>query len=203
MFARVSPLACDLVTPVFFANSAAWRDWLASHHDASTECLVGFVKVTTGEANMTWSESVDVALCFGWIDGVRRRIDDRAYSIRFTPRKAGSIWSAVNVKKMAALRAAGEMTAAGERAFAERRDAKTAIYSYEREAGSFSDAEVAAFGRNEPAWSFFNKQAAWYRRTATHWVIGAKREATRIKRFEQLVTDSAVGRRLGHLSGDR
>jgi uncharacterized protein YdeI (YjbR/CyaY-like superfamily) len=191
------------VTPLFFTSAADWRAWLAAHHETDTECLVGFVKASTGDANMSWSESVDEALCFGWIDGVRRRIDDRTYSIRFTPRKPASIWSAVNVAKMAKLEATGQLMPAGERAFERRAANKTAIYSYEREAGEFSDAEGEQFRANEPAWTFFSNQAPWYRRTATHWVLGAKREATRTKRFAQLVEDSAAGRRLGHLRGDR
>lgn len=209
MVSRVSPLAltCEVVIslpaePVFFA-AAEWRSWLAEHHNTHTECLVGFVKVTTGEANMTWSDAVDQALCFGWIDGVRRRIDDRSYSIRFTPRKPASIWSAVNVKKMAQLTTSGQMAAAGQHAFAARTEGKTAIYSYEREASDFSEAEGDQFRANPTAWAFFGSQAAWYRRTATHWVLGAKREETRTRRFAQLVKDSAEGRRLGHLSRDR
>jgi uncharacterized protein YdeI (YjbR/CyaY-like superfamily) len=187
------------VVPVFFASAADWRAWLAAHHDTEDECLVGFVKATTGDANMSWSESVDQALCFGWIDGVRRRIDDRTYSIRFTPRKPGSTWSAINVAKIARLRSSGELTAAGEHAFAKRSDAKTAIYAYERGAAEFSVAESEQFRANRVAWSFFSDQAAWYRRNATHWVVGAKREDTRARRFAQLVADSAAGRRLGRL----
>jgi uncharacterized protein YdeI (YjbR/CyaY-like superfamily) len=189
--------------PRFFASAADWRAWLEQHHDTETELLVGFVKVTTGNANMTWSESVDQALCFGWIDGVRRRIDDRSYSIRFTPRKPASIWSAVNIKKIEALRDAGHLAEAGERAFASRSERKSAIYSYEREAGSLSEKQTAQFHATPGAWSFFNQQAAWYRRNATHWVIGAKREETRARRLQQLIADSAEGRRLRHLSNDR
>jgi uncharacterized protein YdeI (YjbR/CyaY-like superfamily) len=189
-----------MAEPVLFTSAAKWRAWLVKHHDRQTECLVTMVKATSGEANMTWSESVDHALCFGWIDGVRRRIDDRSYSIRFTPRKAGSIWSAINVKKIEALREAGLMTAAGERAFALRAEGKTAIYSYERKAESLSDEQQALFEATPEAWDFFTAQAAWYRRTATHWVIGAKREATRQRRLAQLIVDSGAGRRLGHLS---
>jgi uncharacterized protein YdeI (YjbR/CyaY-like superfamily) len=185
---------------VFFASAGEWRTWLAGHHDSDRECIVGFVKVTTGASNMSWSESVDQALCFGWIDGVRRRIDDRSYSIRFTPRKPGGNWSAVNVRKIAALRKAGQMTAAGERAYAQRVDAKTAIYSYEREARELSKPEAELFRKNAAAWAFFSAQAASYRRTAIHWVLAAMRDQTRTRRFNQLVADSAAGRRLRHLS---
>jgi uncharacterized protein YdeI (YjbR/CyaY-like superfamily) len=191
-----------MAEPVFFGSAAEWRAWLAEHHETQTECLVGFVTVATGAANMSWSQSVNEALCFGWIDGVRRRIDDRCYSIRFTPRKPGSIWSKVNVEKIAALTKSGKMAAAGERAFAERSEAKTAIYSYEREAADLSDAEGERFHANLDAWAFWAAQAPWYRRTATHWVVGAKRQETRERRFAQLLADSAEGRRLGHLSGE-
>jgi uncharacterized protein YdeI (YjbR/CyaY-like superfamily) len=189
-----------MIEPVGFPTALEWREWLVEHHQTHTECLVGFLKVTTGAANMTWSESVDVALCFGWIDGVRRRIDDRSYSIRFTPRKPTSIWSKVNVEKMARLQSAGLVVVAGQRAFAERRESKTAIYSYEREAGELSDSERERFAATEPAWAFWQAQAGWYRKTATHWVIGAKRPETRERRLNQLIEDSAAGRRLGHLS---
>jgi len=189
-----------MAEPVFFTTASDWRRWLAEHHGTHTECLVGFVKVTTGDANMSWSDSVDQALCFGWIDGVRRRIDDRTYSIRFTPRKPASIWSAINVKKIETLRAAGQMTTAGEKAYAERREGKTAIYSYEKAPAVFSAEQRAAFRRNQPAWAFFGRQAPSYQRTAIHWVTSAKREDTRAKRLEQLIADSAAGRRLRHLS---
>jgi uncharacterized protein YdeI (YjbR/CyaY-like superfamily) len=185
--------------PVFFPGPEQWREWLEQHHETATECLVGFVKVTTGEASMTWSESVDQALCFGWIDGVRRRIDERSYSIRFTPRKPGSTWSAVNVAKVEQLRVRGLMTAAGERAFAARSDANTAIYSYERAGEGFSREQEATFRASRRAWEFWQTQPPSYRRTATHWVVSAKRADTRQRRLEQLVTDSAAGRRLGHL----
>jgi uncharacterized protein YdeI (YjbR/CyaY-like superfamily) len=186
--------------PTFFSSAEEWRSWLAQHHETATECLVGFVKVTTGETNLSWSESVDQALCFGWIDGVRRRIDDRTYSIRFTPRKPGSIWSAINVKKMAALEASGLMTAAGRAAFAARRDAKTAVYAYEKAPAVLAEADKARFEADAAAWEFFQRQAPWYRRNAIYWVTSAKREDTREKRLAQLINDSAAGRRLRHLS---
>jgi uncharacterized protein YdeI (YjbR/CyaY-like superfamily) len=187
---------------VFFASPAEWRAWLAEHHEMETECLVGFVKVTTGEATMSWSESVDEALCFGWIDAVRRRIDDRSYSIRFTRRKPGSVWSAINVKKIEALESAGKMTDAGREAFARRSEAKTAVYAYEKAAAEFTATQVAKFRKDRAAWRFWQAQAAWYRRNATHWVTSAKREETREKRLDQLITDSAAGRRLRQYSRD-
>jgi uncharacterized protein YdeI (YjbR/CyaY-like superfamily) len=185
---------------VFFTSHDAWRAWLDAHHHNESECLVGFLKAATGEPSMSWSESVDQAICYGWIDGVRRRIDERSYSIRFTPRKRGSIWSATNVKKVEQLDAAGLMTEAGRRAFAERTDDKTAVYSYENEAAELRAEETWRFRGAPEAWAFFERQAAWYRRTALHWVTSAKREPTRDRRLQQLIDDSAAGRRLGHLT---
>jgi uncharacterized protein YdeI (YjbR/CyaY-like superfamily) len=190
-----------VANPTFFDSAADWRSWLAAHHADEAECLVGFVKVGTGVATMSWSESVDQALCFGWIDGVRRGIDDRSYSIRFTPRKRGSTWSAVNCAKVEALRSAGLMTAAGEAAFGGRTEGRTAIYSYERAAASLSDEHEARFRAAPEAWKFWSEQAAWYRRTATHWVVGAKRPETRDRRFAELLAGSAEGRRVRHLRG--
>jgi uncharacterized protein YdeI (YjbR/CyaY-like superfamily) len=184
------------MTPVFFASAQEWRTWLVAHHQTEAECLVGFIRASTGAATMTWSESVDQALCFGWIDGVRRGIDERSYSIRFTPRKPTSIWSAVNVAKMERLAAAGLVLPAGEQAFARRSERKTAIYSYEREPSSLSDAEAAAFEADRAAWAYFTGQAPSYQRTAIHWVLGAKRAETRARRLAQLITDSAQGQRL-------
>jgi uncharacterized protein YdeI (YjbR/CyaY-like superfamily) len=184
----------------FFPDAAHWREWLAANHDTATECVVGFVKVGVAAGTLTWSESVDQALCFGWIDGVRRRLDERSYSIRFTPRKPGSTWSAINVRKVADLEAAGLMTDAGRRAFAARNDAKTAIYAYEKAATELAPSQTERFRENAAAWDFFQRQPPWYRRNATHWVTTAKREETRSRRLEQLIADSAAGRWLRHLS---
>jgi uncharacterized protein YdeI (YjbR/CyaY-like superfamily) len=186
--------------PKFFATAVEWRDWLAKHHDSEPECLVGFIKVTTRRANMTWPEAVDEALCFGWIDGVRRGVDAESYSIRFTPRKPGSIWSSVNVKKIEALGSAGRLAEAGERAYAARTDKKTSIYSYEKDAAEFTVEQQQTFTANAAAWEFWRNQPPGYRKVATHWVTGAKRDATREKRLAQLIEDSAAGRRLRHLS---
>lgn len=186
--------------PEFFASSDEWRGWLATHHDSASECLVGFIKVSTGRANLTWSAAVDEALCFGWIDGVRRGIDADSYSIRFTPRKASSIWSAVNVKKVEALRRDGRMSEAGERAYAKRKEHKTAVYSYENDAAELTVEQQQAFTANDAAWQFWRSQPPGYRKVATHWVTRAKREVTRDQRLAQLIEDSAAGRRLRHLS---
>jgi uncharacterized protein YdeI (YjbR/CyaY-like superfamily) len=182
----------------YFPSAEAFRDWLTKHHTTEREVLVGFHKRATGRPSLTWSESVDQALCFGWIDGVRRRVDDDRYTIRFTPRKPGSNWSRVNVEKVAALSAAGSMTPAGVAAFDARRDDRTGLYSFEqaREA-TLPKAWEREFRAAERAWQWFGTQAPSYRRAAVHWVTSAKKEETRRRRFETLVDDCAHGRKIG------
>jgi uncharacterized protein YdeI (YjbR/CyaY-like superfamily) len=187
--------------PKFFASPAAFRSWLVEHHEVETELLVGFYKVDSGKPSMTWSESVDEALCFGWIDGVRRSLGAEAYTIRFTRRKPKSLWSAINVAKVAQLQAAGKMYPAGERAFALRTPDRTGVYSFERAAAAeLTAAEQRAFKRSKPAWTFFDAQAPSYKRAALHWVVSAKREETRARRLEKLIDDSTAGRRLDQLT---
>ena len=189
------------VKPVYFATPAKFRAWLEAHHVTATELLVGFHKVGSAKSSMTWSESVDEALCFGWIDGVRRSLGADAYTIRFTPRKPTSIWSAINVDKVAALRKADKMRPAGEAAFAKRTEAKTGVYAFERnEAAVLSAEHAAALAANAKAHAWFTAQAPWYQRTAIHWVISAKQVATRDRRFAELVRDSAAGRRIKPLT---
>jgi uncharacterized protein YdeI (YjbR/CyaY-like superfamily) len=181
--------------PTFFATPADFRAWLQEHHETETELLVGFYKKGSGRPSITWPESVDQALCFGWIDGVRRRIDDESYSIRFTPRKARSTWSAVNVKRLGELTADGLMQPAGMAAFERRSDDRTGIYSHERrEAAAFDSEQERAFKADEGAWAWFQGQPPSYRRAATHWVISAKKAETRERRFRRLIEDSAAGR---------
>jgi uncharacterized protein YdeI (YjbR/CyaY-like superfamily) len=189
------------VEPAFFATPEEFRAWLERHAGEAGELLVGLRKVGSGLPSITWPEAVDEALCVGWIDGVRRRIDDSAYSIRFTPRKPGSTWSAINIERVAALTAEGRMRPAGLAAFAARSEARSRVYSYERTEPPALSSEAEALFRAEPgAWDFFSAQAPWYRRTALHWVTGAVREATRERRLAQLIADSAAGRRLAHLT---
>jgi uncharacterized protein YdeI (YjbR/CyaY-like superfamily) len=181
--------------PTFFPTPAAFRKWLAANHATRTELLVGFYKTSSGKPSITWPESVDEALCFGWIDGVRKGLDADAYTIRFTPRKPTSIWSAINVAKVATLRKAGRMQPAGEAAFAKRTAARTGVYSFERaEAAKLSAAESRALRANPEAAAFFAAQPPWYQRAAAHWIVSAKREDTRAKRLAALITDSAAGR---------
>ena len=182
---------------LFFPDPQAFRAWLTEHAATSASLLVGFHRVATGRPTMSWSDSVDEALCVGWIDGRRNRIDDASYTIRFTPRKAGSIWSLVNIAKVEALRAQGRMTAAGEAAFALRSSAKSGIYSHEQAApAALSRAELARFRRNKAAWTYFAAAPAGYRKVVLHWVTGAKREATRNSRLDKLIAASAAGVRI-------
>jgi uncharacterized protein YdeI (YjbR/CyaY-like superfamily) len=181
--------------PRFFESPEAFRAWLDAHHSKATEVLVGFHKRHTRRPSLTWSQSVDEALCYGWIDGVRRSLSEDAYTIRFTPRKTTSIWSAINVAKVEALTKAGRMQPAGIAAHAHRTPARTGVYSFERnEAARLSAAQTRAFKANAAAWSHFEQAPPWYRRTATHWVVSAKKEETRARRLEQLIAASAAGR---------
>lgn len=183
--------------PHFFASPAAFRAWLKKHHASATELLVGFYKKDSGKSSITWPESVDQALCFGWIDGVRRRIDDVSYSIRFTPRKPVSNWSAINIARVAELTKLGLMQPAGLRAFEKRREEKSAIYAYENAVRTLDPADEKRFRANRKAWQFFNAQAPSYRRVCIYWVTSAKKEETRARRLATLIDDSANGRRVG------
>jgi uncharacterized protein YdeI (YjbR/CyaY-like superfamily) len=188
------------VDPRFFATPAELRAWFEANHETAAELLVGYHKVGSGHASITWPQSVDEALCVGWIDGIRRRIDDASYSIRFTPRRTRSTWSAVNIARVAELTAAGRMLPAGLRAFEARTDARSAIYSYEQASSTFTPDERATFGANATAWLWFIAQAPSYQRTATHWVISPKRAETRARRLDTLIADSAAGRRIAPLT---
>ncbi len=183
--------------PIFFATSGAFRKWLRENHTSSREQWVGFYRKASGRPSITWPQSVDEALCFGWIDGLRKGIDETSYKIRFTPRKAQSTWSAVNVARVAELTREKLMAAAGLRVFAERIEAKSGIYAYEqREAAVFGDAFEQEFRANSEAWKFFAAQPPGYRQTCTWWVISAKRPETRRKRLATLIAESASRRRI-------
>src|SRR5947207_5062268 len=181
----------------FFATPAAFRKWLEKHHEKESELLVGFYKKDSGKPSITWPESVDQALCFGWIDGVRRRIDDVSYSIRFTPRKKTSTWSAINIARVAELTKLGLMQSTGLRAFEHRREDKSAIYAYENAVRTLDAADEKTFRANKNAWAFFNAQPPGYRRLCIYWVTSAKKEETRARRLATLIDDTAAGRRLG------
>ena len=187
--------------PRFFASPALWRKWLAANHARADEILVGFYKRDSGKPSITWPESVDEALCYGWIDGIRRRIDDQRYSIRFTPRRPRSIWSVVNLKRATALVKERRMTAAGLRAFNARSRDRSGIYSFEqRKALTLSAADQARFKANPEAWRFFSALAPGYRRTAIFWVVSAKREETRRRRLTRLIEDAERHKPIGRLS---
>ncbi len=189
------------MAPVFFSTPAEWRAWLERHQADKSEVLVGFWKKGSGRPSITWPESVDEALCFGWIDGVRKGIDDESYTIRFTPRKARSTWSSVNVKHARELIEEARMTPAGLAAFEARDEKRSGIYSYEqRTAAKLPREEEREFRANKEAWKFFQSRPPSYRQRALWWVISAKREETRARRLATLIADSAAGRTLRHLT---
>ena len=177
-----------------FPTAVEFRAWLEEHHDAVTELWVGYYRKSVPKASMTYREAVDEALCFGWIDGLGRRIDDEVHANRFTPRTKRSTWSAVNVARIGELMAAGRVHAAGIRAFEARTIDNTAIYSYENRPTDLPEAYLAQLRANEPAWAWWQAQTPGYRRTATWWVVSAKQEATRDRRLATLIEDSAAGR---------
>jgi uncharacterized protein YdeI (YjbR/CyaY-like superfamily) len=189
------------VKPTFFRTPADFRKWFEKNHDRVPELLVGFYKKGSGKPSITWPESVDEALCFGWIDGIRRTIDEESYSIRFTPRRARSIWSLVNVKRVAELTKLGRMRPAGLRTFEARDPKRSGIYAYEglqrKEDQKLSPEYQEQFAANAKAWAFFQTQAPYYQRMASRYVMGAKKEETRLKRLATLIDDSAHGRRIG------
>ncbi|MCB1037316.1 MAG: YdeI/OmpD-associated family protein [Acidobacteria bacterium] len=187
----------------YFSGPETFRAWLLEHHDTEEELLVGYYKVATGKASMTWPESVDEALCFGWIDGVRRRLDEESYCIRFTPRRPGSTWSAVNIERVEELDRQGRLHAAGRKAYDARRETRSKIYAYEQKNPKLDPGYEKELRSNREAWTFFRTQAPWYRRTASWWVMSAKREATRTRRLAQLIEDSSQGRTLAHLTRDK
>jgi uncharacterized protein YdeI (YjbR/CyaY-like superfamily) len=180
---------------IFFQSAAELREWFDANHETATELWLGAYKKATGKPSVTWSDSVDEALCVGWIDSVRYSLDAERSAQRFTPRRKGSNWSAINVAKIAALRATGRMRPAGEAAYALRRDDRTAIYSFEqaRDPELTAD-EEARFRANEAAWAWFSARAPSFRKQVLHWVISAKRPETRERRLATLIADSAEGR---------
>ena len=181
--------------PTFFATEADFRRWLEANHETAPELLVGFWKKATGKPSIDWPQARDEALCFGWIDGHRRSLGDEAHTIRFTPRRKGSIWSKVNVERFAALKAAGLMTPAGEAAY-ERDKHRSGVYYYEKPIVELTELEYRFFRKNKVAWADWEKRPAGYRRSALGWITGAKRTETRAKRLNELIAVSAQGRRL-------
>jgi uncharacterized protein YdeI (YjbR/CyaY-like superfamily) len=180
----------------FFRSSADLRKWFAKHHAVALELWVGYYKKSTGERSITWPESVDEALCVGWIDGIRKSMDERRYMIRFTPRKAVSVWSAINIKRVQVLTKEGRMQPAGLKAFAARRENRSGIYSYEQRRPQLEEPYASLLRKNHAAWEFFQAQPPGYRKVAGWWIVSAKQEATRLKRLEKLIEASAHGRRI-------
>jgi uncharacterized protein YdeI (YjbR/CyaY-like superfamily) len=186
--------------PRFFATRAKWRAWLERNHAKKTELVVGFHKVGTGRLSITYDESVEEALCFGWIDGVRRGIDETSYSMRFTPRRPKTYWSTVNLNRYAKLQAEGRVAPAGIEAYERREDDVDRRYSFERESIALDPDQVAALRANEAAWTFWEAQPPGYRKLATWWVVSPKREATRQAHLEKLIEHSAKGERIPQVS---
>ena len=185
----------------FFKSSAHFRVWLEANHGTAQELWVGFYKKDSGHPSITWPESVDQALCFGWIDGVRKSIDEVSYKIRFSPRKPRSIWSLVNINRATELAAQGLMMPAGKKAFDQRTLNRSGIYSYEQRPKELPDPYRATLKQNKAAWDFFEAQPPSYRRMVTWWIISAKKEETKFKRLERLIKFSAQAERIPESSG--
>jgi uncharacterized protein YdeI (YjbR/CyaY-like superfamily) len=183
--------------PTFFPTPRDFRAWLEQHHLSAGELIVGFHKKDSGRPSLTWPESVDEALCFGWIDGVRRRLNETSYTIRFTPRRRGSVWSAVNIGRMAVLTKEDRARPAGLAAFAKRTARKSVIYSYEqRHRAKLEPAHEKRFRADKQAWAFFGAQTPSYRQLATYWIVSARKPETRLVRLARLIRESARGRRI-------
>src|SRR6266404_7104370 len=186
--------------PTFFPTPSDFRAWFEARHDKFRELLVGFYKKDSGKPSITWPESVQVALCFGWIDGVRKSIDETSYTIRFTPRKPTSTWSSININLVRKLTKQGLMHPTGLKAFAARNAKKSGIYSYEqRKNAKFTREQEKQFRTNKNAWEFFRSQPPWYQRVTTYWVICAKRDETKLKRLSELISHSQRQRRIPRL----
>jgi uncharacterized protein YdeI (YjbR/CyaY-like superfamily) len=182
--------------PKFFKTPADFRNWLEKNHESASELLVGFYKKDSGRPSITWPESVDQALCFGWIDGIRRNIDELSYSIRFTPRRRGSVWSSINIKRATELSKEGLMKPAGIKAFEARKENKSGIYSYEQRKAELDEQYEKILKRNEAAWNFFRAQSPAYRKMMYWWIVSAKKEETRLQRLEKLIKESAKSKKI-------
>ena len=184
------------VTILFFPTPADFRKWLQKHHDKSTEQWVGFYKRDSGRLSITWPQSVDEALCFGWIDGVRKSIDAESYKIRFSPRRQGSVWSSVNTRKMNALIEKGLVTPAGLKAFENKKEYRSGVYSYEQKLNQLPAVYENVLRRDKKAWEYFRSRPPSYRRVAVWYVVGAKKEETREKRLRDVIEASKLGQTL-------
>jgi len=182
--------------PIFFSDQNEFRNWLEKNHQKESELFVGFYKIASGKPSMTWSQSVDQALCFGWIDGIRKSIDSESYCIRFTPRRAGSTWSLINIKKVEELKKSGLMTPEGIKAFKLKDEKKSQIYSYEKDSFRLGISYEKQFKENKSAWDFFLKQSPSYKKNVIYWIMSAKQEKTRESRLEKLIAQSAQQKKL-------
>ena len=185
----------------YFKSASEFRRWLVVNHDRVSELWVGFFKKDSGRGGLTYAEAVDEALCFGWIDGLKKRVDELSYTHRFTPRKPKSNWSRINIQHVERLKKAGRMRPAGLKAYAAREPERSGIYSFENAPRKLAAADEKQFKANETAWEFFQRQPPGYRRIAIWWVISAKKPETRARRLGQLIAESGNGRRLGQASG--
>jgi uncharacterized protein YdeI (YjbR/CyaY-like superfamily) len=176
--------------PVFFRDQNEFRKWLEKNHKTESELFVGYYKVGSGKPTMSWSESVDQALCFGWIDGIRKSVDNERYTIRFTPRKSSSIWSNINIKKVEQLKSNGLMTQSGLEVFNNRKISKSGIYSFENKPAKLNENFETLFRANESAWAFFVKQAPSYQRTIIYWILSARQETTQLSRLNKTIVAS-------------
>lgn len=183
----------------FFASPDQFREWLEKNSETSSDVWVGFYKRDTGKPSLTWPESVDAALCYGWIDGIRKTLDEVSYTIRFTPRNPDSVWSSLNIRKAEEQIRAGLMKPAGLIAFELRKDSNSGIYSYEQQSVEFPESFIQMFKQNVKAWDFFSAMPPSYRKVSTRWVMSAKQEQTRLKRLETLIRDSENGMKITEL----
>lgn len=190
---KVNPLK---EAATFFKTQDDFRKWLESHYEKEPELMVGFYKVDSGKLSMTWSQSVDQALCYGWIDGIRKSIDEESYCIRFTPRRSTSIWSAINIKKIEELTKAGLMKPAGLKAFSLRKESKSMIYTHENGAVWLDSNYEEQFKAHKTAWDFLMSQAPSYKKAITRWIMSAKQEKTRQSRLEKAINESSLQKRL-------
>lgn len=185
------------VAPTFFTGLVPFRRWLKAHGATEAELVVGFYTVGSGRPSITYPDARDEALCWGWIDGIRRKLDDVSYSIRFTPRKPKSVWSLVNLQRVAALAQEGRMQPSGQAVFAAREEARTGVYAFEqREAARLAPADEKALRKNRAAWEYWSAQPPYYRRVASWWVISAKQDETRARRLALLIAHSSKAERL-------
>jgi uncharacterized protein YdeI (YjbR/CyaY-like superfamily) len=184
----------------FFKSPSDLRKWLEKNHATNRELWVGYYKKSSGHPSITWAESVDEALCFGWIDGIRKSVDEVSYTNRFTPRKRGSTWSSINIKRARGLVAKGLMSPVGLQAFQARKENRSGIYSYEQRSPKLVEPYEGRLKQNKAAWDFFQAQPPSYRKAVNWWVVSAKKEETRLKRLEKLIHDSAHGRRISQFT---